>query len=62
MHLLGREQRTGQRSLGSGEYPGILTPCKLQDLAGIPDGMMKGNVAGNGTDPENLDQGRAQSR
>jgi hypothetical protein len=35
MHILGREQRTGQRSLGPGEYPDILTLCEFQDLADI---------------------------
>jgi hypothetical protein len=35
MHVLGREQRTGQRSLGPGEYPDILTLCEFEDLADI---------------------------
>jgi hypothetical protein len=62
VHVFSREQRTGQRSRGSGEDPDIVTLGELQDLANIPDGMMKGNVAGDGTNPENFDQGRAQSR
>jgi hypothetical protein len=62
VHVFGREQRTGHRSLGSGECPDIRTLGKLQDLANIPEGMMKGNVASDGTDSKNFDQGRAQSR
>jgi hypothetical protein len=57
VHVFGREQR----SFGSSEYPHILTLGKLQDLADISDGMMKGNVAGDGTDSKNFDRGEPRA-
>ena len=62
VHVLSREQRTGQRSLGSGECLDVLTLGQFQDRANISDGMMKRDVAGDSTDTKNFDQGRTESR